>query len=143
MKIRFLGFAVCIIWLLSNASFGQDIVGKWKTIDDEDGKPRSIVEIYKQGDKYFGKITEIFYRANETPDPVCDKCTDDRKGKKVIGMVIIRNLEKKGNEFKGGDILDPNNGKIYDCKLWVENGVLKVRGYIAFLYRTQNWYKHQ
>lgn len=57
-------------------------------------------------------------------------------------MVIIRNLEKKGNEFKGGDILDPKNGKIYDCKLWVENGVLKVRGYVAFLYRTQSWYKH-
>ncbi len=142
MRIRFWGLAVCIIWLLSNSSFSQDIVGKWKTIDDADGKPRSIVEIYKQGDKYFGRIAEIFYRANETPDPVCDKCTDDRKGKKIIGMVIIRNLEKKGNEFRGGDILDPNNGKIYDCKLWVENGVLKVRGYIAFLYRTQNWYKH-
>ncbi|WP_448520600.1 DUF2147 domain-containing protein [Rhodoflexus sp.] len=129
--------------LLANICTAQDIVGKWKTIDDEDGKPRSIVEIYKQGDKYFGKITEIYYRPGEVADPVCDKCTDDRKNKKVIGMVIIRNLEKKGNEFKGGDILDPNNGKIYDCKLWVDNGVLKVRGYIAFLYRTQSWYKHQ
>lgn len=140
--------ALYLIVLLFNCLWGnictaQDIVGKWKTIDDEDGKPRSVVEIYKQGDKYFGKIVDIFYRPGEPLDPVCDKCTDDRKGKKVIGMVIIRNLEKKGNEFKGGDILDPNNGKIYDCKLWIENGVLKVRGYIAFLYRTQNWYKHQ
>jgi uncharacterized protein (DUF2147 family) len=141
MKTHFFGLAVCI-GLLSSACLGQDIVGKWKTIDDEDGKPRSVVEIYKQGDKYFGKITEIFYRPNETPDPLCDKCSDERKGKKIIGMVIIRNLEKKGNEFKGGDILDPKTGKIYDCKLWIENGVLKVRGYVSFLYRTQSWYKH-
>ncbi|MCS6967983.1 MAG: DUF2147 domain-containing protein [Cytophagales bacterium] len=120
----------------------QDITGKWKTIDDQDGKPRSVVEIYKQGDKYFGRIVEIFYRPDETPDPVCTKCPDERKGTKVIGMVIIRNLQKQGDEYKGGDILDPKSGKIYDCKLWLENGTLKVRGYIAFLYRTQTWYRY-
>lgn len=141
--IKNICFPLAFLFLsVINACMGQDIVGKWKTIDDEDGKPRSVVEIYKQGDKYFGKITEIFYRPGEPVDPVCEKCTDERKGKKIIGMVIIRNLEKQGNEFKGGDILDPKSGKIYDCKLWLENGGLKVRGYVAFLYRTQSWQKY-
>ncbi len=119
----------------------QDIVGTWKTMDDGDGKERSIVEIYKQGDAYFGKITKIFYRPGEKEGSVCELCTDDRKNQKTLGMVILRNLKRKGDEFKDGNILDPKNGKVYDCKLWVENGALKVRGYIAFLYRTQTWYR--
>jgi uncharacterized protein (DUF2147 family) len=135
-------------WLLS-LLFGcftlavqaQDIVGTWRTVDDEDGKDRSVVEIYRQGDAYYGKVTKIYYRAGEPQDPVCDLCPGDRKNQKVIGMVILKDLKKKGTEFKGGNILDPNNGKVYDCKLWIEDGVLKVRGYVAFLYRTQSWYR--
>jgi uncharacterized protein (DUF2147 family) len=119
----------------------QDIVGTWRTVDDEDGKDRSVVEIYRQGDAYFGKVTKIYYRPGEPQDPVCEPCPGDRKNQKVIGMVILKNLQKKGAEFKGGNILDPNNGKVYDCKLWIEDGVLKVRGYVAFLYRTQSWYR--
>jgi uncharacterized protein (DUF2147 family) len=121
----------------------QSIVGKWKTIDDETNKERSIVEIYEENGKYYGKITKIFYRPDEKPTGVCDKCTDDRKGKAIEGMQIIRGLQKKGSDFKDGTILDPNNGKVYDCKIWVEKGTLKVRGYIAFLYRTQTWFKHE
>jgi uncharacterized protein (DUF2147 family) len=137
-----------LIWgtiaLLLGVSWGvkaQDIVGTWKTIDDVDGKARSVVEIYKQGDSYFGKVTKIYSRPGEPQDPVCELCTDARKNQKVMGMVILRDLKQKGKEFKGGNILDPNNGKVYDCKLWIENETLKVRGYVAFLYRTQTWYR--
>jgi uncharacterized protein (DUF2147 family) len=135
-------------WLLALGLFGlaqaataQDIVGTWRTVDDGDGKDRSVVEIYRQGDRYFGKITKIHPRPGEPADPVCEICPDARKNQKVLGMVIVRNLEKRGNEFKNGDILDPDNGKIYDCKLWIENGTLKVRGYLGFFFRTQTWYK--
>jgi uncharacterized protein (DUF2147 family) len=136
-------------WLLSllfgcfflTQAQAQDIVGTWRTVDDEDGKDRSVVEIYRQGDAYFGKVTKIYHRPGEPQDPVCDLCPSDRKNQKVIGMVILKDLKKKGTEFKGGNILDPNNGKVYDCKLWIEDGVLKVRGYVAFLYRTQSWYR--
>jgi uncharacterized protein (DUF2147 family) len=138
----------CFGWLLALGLLGlaqvaaaQEIVGTWRTVDDGDGQDRSVVEIYRQGDRYFGKITKIYPRPNEPADPVCDKCADARKNQKVLGMVILRNLEKRGDEFKNGDILDPNNGKIYDCKLWIENGALKVRGYLGFFYRTQTWYK--
>jgi uncharacterized protein (DUF2147 family) len=65
--------------------------------------------------------------------------TDDRKGKKVLGMDIIRNMVKDGDEWEDGTIMDPDNGKVYDCKLWVEDGKLKVRGYVAFFFRTQTW----
>jgi uncharacterized protein (DUF2147 family) len=131
-----LGFVV-----LAQAVAAQDIVGTWRTVDDGDGKDRSQVEIYRQGDRYFGKVTKIYPRPNEPTDPVCEKCSDGRKNQKIMGMVIVRDLVKKGSEFKNGNILDPNNGKVYDCKLWIENGTLKVRGYLGFFYRTQTWYK--
>jgi len=139
-KITILFFVVLVSSLSVSA---QSIVGKWKTIDDETNKERSIVEIYEEKGKYYGKIIKIFYRSDEKPGSVCDKCTDDRKGKVIEGMQIVRGLEKKDDEFKNGTILDPKNGKLYDCKIWVENGVLKVRGYIAFFYRTQTWNKYE
>ncbi|MCO6499947.1 MAG: DUF2147 domain-containing protein [Vicingus serpentipes] len=128
-----------IILLFSIITSAQSIVGKWKTIDDETGKTKSIVEIFMKEGKAYGKIIKLFREKGQNPDPICKECTDYRKGKKVLGMTIITHMVKKGNEWVDGEILDPNNGKIYDCKLWVENGQLKVRGYIAFFFRTQTW----
>ena len=131
---------ITIITLLSALSVNaQSITGKWKTIDDESGKPRSIVEVFEQDGKIYGKIIELFRGPDEDPDPVCQECTDHRKGKKVIGLEIISDMKAKGEEYVGGEILDPENGKIYKCKLWIEEGKLKVRGYLYFLYRTQTW----
>lgn len=117
------------------------IFGKWKTIDDETGKPKSIVEIYEKDGKAYGKIVKLFRGPDEEQDPICEECSDDRKNKKIIGMEIIRSMEKDDDEWEDGTILDPSNGKIYDCELWREGNELKVRGYIAFLYRTQTWKK--
>ncbi|WP_089357720.1 DUF2147 domain-containing protein [Ekhidna lutea] len=121
--------------------YSQSIVGKWKTIDDESGKPRSVVEIYEKGGKYFGKIVKLYREPGEDPDPICEECGDHRAGQKVIGMEIISDMkyDKGDNEYRKGEILDPENGNIYDCKLWVEDGNLKVRGYLLFFYRTQTW----
>ena len=115
------------------------ITGQWQTIDDETSKPKSIVEIYEQAGKVYGKIVQLFRKPEEDPDPVCHKCTDYRKNQKVIGMVILEQLEPKGKEWSGGKILDPANGKIYDCKIWLEDGQLKVRGYLGLFFRTQTW----
>ena len=136
MKNLILLFALFISCFIN----AQSVVGKWKTIDDETGKVKSHVEIYKQGDKIFGKIIKI--SNPEKQDAVCTECTGDNKGKKVIGMVIINNLEKDDDEYGDGTILDPNNGKLYDCTIWVnEAGDLQVRGYIGFFFRTQTWKK--
>jgi uncharacterized protein (DUF2147 family) len=116
----------------------QTISGKWKTIDDETKKEKSVVEIFKKGDKYFGKIISIVDPTKK--DSKCTLCTDSRKDQPIIGMEIIKNLEQDGDEFEDGTILDPKNGKIYDCKIWLEDdNTLNVRGYISFFFRTQEW----
>jgi uncharacterized protein (DUF2147 family) len=123
----------------------QSIVGKWKTIDDETGKPKSIVEIFEKNGKLYGKVVKLFREPHEVQDPVCSECEDDRKGKKVIGMEILRDMAKEGDEWSDGTICDPKNGKIYDCELWLDPSnanQLKVRGYILFLYRTQTWMRY-
>ena len=137
--MRSLSFALCCL-ISSISSFGQ-IVGRWTTIDDSSGEPRSVVEITARGDKFFGKVAKIHTKPSEDPDPICDKCdkSDPRFNRKVIGMEILQDLTKSGNEFSGGHILDPENGKVYRCKLWVEEGDLKVRGYWGPFFRTQTW----
>ena len=126
--------------IISLSMSAQDIFGKWKTIDDNTGKARSIVEITQKEGKAFGTILKLFREPGEDLDPICDDCADYRKNKKVIGMTIITEMEKDGDEWEDGEILDPENGKVYDCKLWVEDGKLKVRGYVAFFFRTQTWF---
>ncbi len=120
-------------------SMSQSILGEWVTIDDNTGKKRSVVEIYESKGKYFGKIVKLFREPGEETDPICVECEDYRKGQKVIGMNIITDMKKVGEELDGGEIMDPENGNIYKCKIWLEGSELKVRGYLYFLYRTQTW----
>jgi len=118
-------------------------VGLWKTIDDETKKEKSLVRVVDNGGVVTGRI-EKFLDPDSKPDAVCDKCSDDRKGKPILGMTILRNL-KPGEDDKtvweGGDVLDPNNGKIYRARLKpVNNGKeLQLRGYLGPFYRTQTW----
>jgi uncharacterized protein (DUF2147 family) len=134
-----------LLLLLPLTLCAQSVTGRWTTIDDETGKKRSVVEISERGGKLYGRIVQLFRDPGEDPDPTCTKCAanDDRFGKKVIGMDIIRDMVKDGDEWVDGTILDPKNGSVYDCKLWVEDGKLKVRGYVAFFFRTQTWVRDQ
>jgi uncharacterized protein (DUF2147 family) len=116
-------------------------VGVWKTFDDKTGKARAIVRIYDQGGRLFGRIEQSF-----TPGPdrrVCVPCTDERKNQPIIGLIIIRNIKADGDEYSGGDILDPESGSVYRCKMHMDRGGsrLVLRGYIGFslLGRTQTW----
>lgn len=116
----------------------QSPIGKWDTYDDETGEKKSVIEIYKEGDQLYGKIIKIYDKAKTNAK--CTACNGDKKDKPIVGMVIMENLEKDDDEWDDGEILDPNNGKVYDCKIWLEsNDVLKVRGYVGFFYRTQTW----
>jgi uncharacterized protein (DUF2147 family) len=134
-------FLLLIICNLGYGSQAQSILGKWKTIDDETGDPKSIVDIFEKDGKVYGKIVQLYRKPGEDPDPVCDKCptNDERFGKKVIGMEILRDMKKSGKEYTDGTVLKPDEGKIYKCKIWLEGDELKVRGYWGFLYRTQTW----
>lgn len=132
-------FALAILMVFATQAQAQSVLGKWKTIDDETGKPKSIVEIYEQNGKVYGKIIKLFREPKEDQDPICDKCEDHRKNKKIIGMVIMTDMEKDGDGYEDGKILDAKKGKIYSCKIWLEGGKLMVRGYVGFFYRTQTW----
>lgn len=119
----------------------QGPVGRWLTIDDDGKTPKSIVELYLVKDELRGKIVELINPAEKNPK--CEKCEGARKNQPIIGLEIIWGLEKDGNEWSGGRILDPESGKEYSCYLEVidEGRRLKVRGYmgIALLGRTQYW----
>ena len=132
----------------THAAWAQSkLVGKWKTIDDETNRAKSIVEIYMVGDKLHGKVVELFRLPEEDQDPKCDKCDkdDSRYNKRVLGMEILTGLEKDSDtEYEDGKILDPKNGKVYDCDIELESAdKLKVRGYIgiSLLGRTQYWHR--
>jgi uncharacterized protein (DUF2147 family) len=116
--------------------------GKWKTIDDKTGEPKSIVTIQESGGILTGKITQIL--SSDAPNnPVCMKCEDDRKGQPILGMEIIRGLKKDPNEevWGGGEILSPTEGKIYKVKLkTIDNEKkLEVKGFWGPFSRTQTW----
>ena len=143
MKSLTLGSIISFITLLAGAQ--TSILGQWKTIDDNTGKDRSVVEITEQNGKFYGKVIRIFSWAGEDPDPVCDKCStdDSRFNKKVVGMVIIQEMLKDEEEFSGGTILDPKIGKVYRCRIWRDGDELKVRGYLGPFFRTQTWLKSE
>lgn len=115
----------------------QSVTGRWTTIDDATGKAKSVVEITERNGKLSGRIVEIFDPAKR--DKLCEKCPGERKNKPVLGMEIIRDMVQDGKEWEDGTILDPENGKVYDCKIWLDGGKLQVRGYVAFFFRTQVW----
>lgn len=136
MKKLLLTFALSLFGVMT---FAQ-IEGKWKTIDDETKQAKSIVEIYKKGDQYYGKVYQLLIKP---ANPNCTECKDDRKNKPIVGMEIIRGLRKDGNEFTDGTITDPKTGKTYKCTIKRDGDKLNVRGYlgISAFGRTQTWQK--
>ena len=126
---------------LSFAASAADATGKWKTIDSETGKAKSIVEISRAANgTYSGKIVELLNPSK--PNPVCDKCKDDRKNKPITGMEIIRGMKQDGaTAYSGGTILKPDEGKVYKSKMELVDGgkKLEVSGCIAFICKSQTW----
>ena len=118
-------------------------VGLWKTIDDDTKQEKSLVRI-KENAGVFSGVIEKLLDPTVKPDAVCEKCSDERKDKPLIGLTILRNLRQNADDkavWDGGDIVDPNNGKVYRSRLKpVEGGKkLEMRGYIGPFYRTQVW----
>ena len=125
--------------MFATLSYAQ-IEVKCKTIDDETGKPKSIVEITKKSDgKYYGRIIQLLIKPEHN---TCVDCTDDRKNKPILGLEIIRGLKKSGSEFSGGTIVNPKGGKEYGCKITRSGDKLNVKGSLksfSFIGKTQTW----
>lgn len=117
-------------------------VGRWKTIDEDTGEAKSIVEIYQEGDAYAGKIAEIL---TDKRDALCTECEGKDKNKPILGLVIIEDLEADDDPsvWDGGTILDPQKGSSYKLSVWYEDDnpdILYVRGkHWTGFYRTQQW----
>jgi uncharacterized protein (DUF2147 family) len=133
-----LGYMIAV-----NLAFGADLPhGKWNTIDDKTGKVKSEVQLYDQGGKLYGKITGLPEPNDAQGKPkVCTKCEGADKNQPIVGLVIIKDLAADGERFKGGTILDPEDGKVYKAEVWTEGDKLKVRGYLGPFYKTQTWAK--
>ena len=131
------------VFLFVQVACGQTVLGKWKTVDDRNGIEKAIVHIYKEDGLLQGKIVRILEKGKE--DAICAKCDDEFKDKPILGLHIFQDLkENDKNEYKGSQMLDPENGIKFRGKIWLDpdnENQLKVRGYLAFLYRTQTWYR--
>ena len=141
MKLR-LTLLISLASLASALLHAQTPVGVWKTIDDATGKEKSLVRITETAGVLSGKVEKGLDPA-QAPDSRCDTCTDSRKGQPIVGMTIIRNVKKNEAMWDGGDILDPNNGKVYRVRLTPssDNKQLEVRGYFGtpMFGRSQTW----
>jgi uncharacterized protein (DUF2147 family) len=122
-------------------------VGLWKNIDDTTGKPKAMIRISESNGVLEGKIEKLFRPADQEQNPVCAKCEGALKDQPLIGLPILAGLKKSGDEYSGGTIIDPENGKVYKSKLSVSDGgkKLNVRGYIGMpiLGRSQTWVREQ
>jgi len=135
-------FCLIVFFTISHFAQSQTVLGKWKTIDDETGQAKSIVEVYEKSGKVYGKIVEILNP--EKRNAVCTKCSGKDKNAPILGLMIIKDLVKDGNEYNGGKILDPLKGEEYKCFITLDGkDKLKVRGFIGLSVfgRTQYWYR--
>lgn len=118
-------------------------VGLWQSIDDVSGKPKALIRITEHKGMLEGRIEKLFRAPDQDPNPRCEHCEGARHNQPVVGMVFMSGLKKDGDEYSGGEILDPDNGQVYRSKVALRDGGtrLSVRGYIGvpLLGRSQIW----
>jgi uncharacterized protein (DUF2147 family) len=126
---------------LAPASLPASPVGRWKTVDDSTGKVKSIVAIREENGKLYGTIEELF--DPPVPHPTCYLCTGDLKDRPLVGLQILWDFVPDGVQWSGGQVLDPETGKIYRASIALEDGGKKLRlhGYflVTLLGRTEHW----
>ena len=133
-------FFTTLLFALSITINAQTIFGKWNSTNEETGNIDSIIEVYEKDGKAFAKVIEI--KGSARKNAVCEKCEDENKNKPILGLNILTGLEKNKDEWSGGNILDPRNGKIYNCYIkLIKPNKLKIRGYIglALFGKTAYW----
>ncbi|CAN5295203.1 DUF2147 domain-containing protein [soil metagenome] len=133
-------FILSIFILAGTGLQAQGVTGNWHTINEETGQPNSLIEIYESEGEIRGKVIKIL--KEEDRDQRCSKCKGDLKDQPIEGLELMTGFERSGNEYTGGLITDPKSGKQYKAKMWIDQNnpdELKVRGYVAFFYKTQTW----
>jgi len=142
------GLSLLVLSFMAHATAeNTSPVGVWKTIDDKNGKAKSLIRISEVSGELRGAVEKIFPEPGEEANPRCDKCSGDKKDQPIVGMVVLTGMKKDGDGYAGGLILDPANGKTYKTKMELDDkgGKLKVRGYVGvpMLGRTQTWLREE
>lgn len=139
-----------LAWLLlvgAAAHAESSPVGLWKTIDDRSGEAKGLIRIREANGNFEGRIDKIFPKPGDDPAPKCDKCEGSLHNQPVLGLRFLWGFTKQGDEYQGGQILDPENGKIYQAKMKLLDGgkKLEVRGFIGFSLfgRSQTWIREE
>ncbi len=118
-------------------------VGRWKTVDDSTGKVKSIVAIREESGRLYGTIEELF--DPPVPHPTCYLCTGDLKDRPLVGLQVLSGFVQDGSQWSGGQVLDPETGKIYRASIALEHGgkMLRLHGYflVTLLGRTEHWWR--
>jgi uncharacterized protein (DUF2147 family) len=134
-----------LISVISTSVLAQtDPTGRWKTIDEETGEPKSIIEIYREGNAFSGKVAKIL---TGNTSARCTECEGKQKNAPILGLQIIDGLKADDEPmtWDGGSIFDPQKGASYRLSAWYEEGntdVLYIRGkHWTGLYRTQRWFR--
>ncbi len=137
---RILFFAVTLLFTVTLCA-QNPLLGEWITVDDATGEQKSIVRIYQADNgKYYGTIIQLLEENGGTA--VCTECTGEDHNKPVVGLTIIRDMQLKDGELRGGKVLDPDNGKFYYAKVYLKDGKLILRGSLdkaGLLGRSQTW----
>ncbi len=135
-------FGLLLLCLPVIAQAQTSPVGRWKTLDDSTGKPKSVVEIYQARDGTLaGRVVEVLDLKNG-PDPLCTECRGENRDHPIRGLVILWGLRPDGSgRWASGRVLDPENGKNYRAKLELQGGGyrLAMSGCITFFCRQQIW----
>lgn len=140
MKLKPFAFALAVFALSFAApAFAQNSpVGLWKNVEDD---KTTLIRITENGGKLHGKIEKVLKGTYEDTAAKCVKCKDDKKDKPMAGLELIWDVAKDGDHWGGGKLLDPESGRIVNCRLDMADAgkKLEVKGSIAFLSKTQTW----